>query len=114
MKRLLFILVLALPCWAQNCTNSGSVWALQSSSTTSWQFCAPAGGVPPVCKYAALSKVDDSDQQSGGTNCPTYGGGTNCDTQLNTKYGGSWVTWANQQSARLTDLGLTPAGTFIY
>ncbi len=92
-------------------TPVNTAWSLQDT-LVGWQFVAPDGGV--TCKYASLSKVDDADLQSGGTNCPSFGGGTNCDTQLKTKYGGSWTTWADQQSTRLSDLGFTAAGTFSY
>jgi Putative Ig domain len=88
-----------------------NAWALQPTQV-GWQFVAPDSGI--TCKYVALSKVDDADAQSGGTNCPTYGGGANCDAQMQNKYAGSWGTWANQQSDRLTNLGFTAAGTFSY
>ena len=86
-------------------------WSLQTTQV-GWQFVAPDNGV--TCKYVSLSGVDDGGFQSAGTNCPTYGAGTNCDTQLLNKYGGDWGTWANEQSARLSDLGFTAAGTFSY
>jgi len=75
-------------------------WSLQTTPV-GWQFVAPDGAV--ACKYNAVSKVDDTDLQSAGT-----------DGEVLNKYSGSWATWAQQQSNRLASLGFASAGLYSY
>ncbi len=74
-------------------------WTLQTTAV-GWQFVAPDGA--PTCKYNGISKVDDTDLQSAGT-----------DAEVLSKYG-SWSAWAQQQSNRLSSLGFTAAGMYSY
>jgi Putative Ig domain len=76
-----------------------NAWTLQPTQV-GWQFVAPDGAA--TCKYNAVSKVDDTDPQSAGT-----------DAAILAKYG-SWISWAQRQSNRLTSLGYTAAGMYSY
>jgi uncharacterized repeat protein (TIGR03803 family) len=80
-------------------TSTNKAWSLQTTAV-GWQFLAPDGA--PTCKYNGISKVDDTDLQSAGT-----------DAEVLSKYG-SWSSWAQQQSNRLTSLGFTAAGMYSY
>ena len=80
-------------------TSMNTAWSLQPTAV-GWQFIAPDGA--PTCKYNGVSKVDDTDLQSAGTDAEVLG-----------KYG-SWGSWAQQQSNRLTSLGFTAAGMYSY
>jgi hypothetical protein len=80
-------------------TSTNTAWTLQTTGV-GWQFVAPDGAA--TCKYNGISKVDDTDLQSAGT-----------DAEVLSKYG-SWSTWAQQQSNRLTSLGFTAAGMYSY
>jgi Putative Ig domain len=81
-------------------TVTQDAWTLQPTQL-GWYFVSPNKVV--TCKYNAVSKVDDTDLQSAGT-----------DAEVLAKYGGSWNTWAAQQSARLSSLGFTAAGLYSY
>jgi hypothetical protein len=80
-------------------TPANTAWSLQTTAV-GWQFVSPSGAA--TCKYNAVSKVDDTDLQSADT-----------DAQVLNKYG-SWNSWAQQQSNRLTSLGFTAAGMYSY
>jgi uncharacterized repeat protein (TIGR03803 family) len=80
-------------------TSTNTAWTLQTTGV-GWQFVAPDGA--PTCKYNGVSKVDDTDLQSAGT-----------DAEVLSKYG-SWSAWAQEQSNRLTSLGFTAAGMYSY
>ena len=80
-------------------TPTNNAWSLQTTAV-GWQFIAPDGTL--ACKYNGISKVDDADLQSAGTDAEVLG-----------KYG-SWSSWAQQQSDRLTSLGFTAAGLYSY
>jgi hypothetical protein len=88
------LLLFALPLGAQ------TVWTLQTT-TLGWQFRSPSAAI--TCKYNAVSKVDDADLQSAGTQA-----------SILTKYSSSWPTWATKQSERLKSLGFTSAGQYSY
>jgi hypothetical protein len=80
-------------------TQTNNAWSLQTTAV-GWQFVGPDGTL--TCKYNGISKVDDADLQSAGT-----------DAEVLSKYG-SWSSWAQQQSNRLTSLGFTAAGLYSY
>ncbi len=80
-------------------TPTNNAWSLQTTPA-GWQFVAPDSSV--TCKYNGISKVDDTDLQSAGT-----------DAEVQSKYG-SWSSWAQQQSNRLSSLGFTAAGMYSY
>jgi len=80
-------------------TPTNNAWSLQATAV-GWQFVAPDGAV--TCKYNGVSKVDDTDLQSAGT-----------DAAILAKYG-TWNSWAQQQSNRLASLGYTAAGMYSY
>jgi Putative Ig domain len=80
-------------------TPTNNAWSLQTTAV-GWQFVAPDSSVS--CKYNAVSKVDISDLHSAGT-----------DAEVLNKYG-TWNSWAQQQSDRLTSLGFTAAGQYSY
>jgi hypothetical protein len=88
-----FLLLFSIPLAAQ-------VWTLQTTSK-GWQFVSPSSVA--TCKYVAVSKVDDADLQSAGTQA-----------SILTKYSSSWPTWASKQSERLKSLGFTSAGQYSY
>ena len=94
-------------------TSTNTAWSLQTTSV-GWQFVAPDGAVS--CKINLLSKVDDTDIGSAGTECgPSRN--LSCETQMETKYGatgGNWTNWARQMSARMTSLGFTGGGYYSF
>ena len=79
-------------------TSTNTAWSLQSTAV-GWQFVAPNGGV--TCKYNGLGLVDTTPL------------GNNAST-VEAKYGGSWTTWAQQQSARMKSLGFNVADWYSY
>ncbi len=79
-------------------TSVNNAWTLQTTGV-GWQFVAPDQSV--TCKYNGLGLVDDTPL------------GDHASTVL-TKYGGSWETWASQQSARMKSLGFNAADWYSY
>jgi len=75
-----------------------NAWTLQPTQV-GWQFVAPDQSV--TCKYNGLGLVDDTPL------------GSHSSTVL-AKYGGSWATWASQQSARMKSLGFNAADWYSY
>ena len=79
-------------------TSTNTAWSLQTTAV-GWQFVAPDQSV--TCKYNGLGLVDDTPL------------GGHSSTVL-AKYGGSWATWASQQSARMKSLGFNAADWYSY